>query len=49
MRNTFKILVNKHEENTSLGRPRHRWEDSLPIFLIEMAMVAVPVTGHEGL
>jgi hypothetical protein len=29
MKNAYKILVQKHEENEPLGRPRHGWEDNI--------------------
>jgi hypothetical protein len=33
MRNAYKILVRKHEGKRTLGRPRHRWEDNIRIWL----------------
>jgi len=35
LRNVYKILVGKPEENRSLGRPRSRWEDNNRINLRE--------------
>jgi hypothetical protein len=35
MRNIHKILVGKPEEKRPLGRPRHRWEDSIRMHLRE--------------
>jgi hypothetical protein len=29
MRNTYIILVGKHEGKRPLGRPRHRWDDNI--------------------
>ena len=34
-RSTFKILSGKPTEKRHLGRPRHRWEDSIRMDLIE--------------
>jgi hypothetical protein len=31
MRNAYKILVEKPEGKTSLGRPMRRWEDNIKI------------------
>jgi hypothetical protein len=35
-RNAYRILVGKPEGKTSLGRPRHRWEDNIQIDLREI-------------
>jgi hypothetical protein len=35
-RNAYRVLVRKPERKTPLGRPRHRWEDSIKIDLIEI-------------
>jgi hypothetical protein len=34
--NVYRILVRKPKGKTILGRPRHRWEDSIKINLIEI-------------
>jgi hypothetical protein len=34
--NAYRILVGKPEEKRPLGRPRHRWEDSIKIDLREI-------------
>jgi hypothetical protein len=34
-RNTFRILVGKHEGKRPLGRPRHRWVDNIKMDLGE--------------
>jgi hypothetical protein len=36
IRNSYKILVGNPEGNRPLGRPRHRWEDNVRMYLIEM-------------
>jgi hypothetical protein len=36
MRNAYKILVGKPEGKTSLGIPRHRWEDNIRMDLREI-------------
>jgi hypothetical protein len=36
MRNAYKILVGKPEEKTPRGRPRHRWEDNIRLYLREI-------------
>jgi hypothetical protein len=41
MRNSYKILVAKSEGKTLLGRPRHRWEDSIRIDLKEIGWEGV--------
>jgi len=41
MRNEYKILVGKPEGMSSLGRPRHRWEDNIRTGLAEI--------GWEGM
>ena len=35
-RDVYRILVGKREGKTSLGRPRHRWEDNIEMDLQEM-------------
>jgi hypothetical protein len=32
-RNSYKILVTKHERKRPLGRPMHRWEDNIKMGL----------------
>ena len=39
--NTYRILVEKPEENGSLGRPRHGWEDNIKMDLSEVGCDAV--------
>jgi hypothetical protein len=36
MRNTYKILVRKHEEKRSLWNPGHKWDDNIKMDLTEM-------------
>jgi len=36
----YKILVRKPEGKRPLGRPRHRWEDNIKMYLKEI--------GYEG-
>jgi hypothetical protein len=36
MINAYTILVGKLEGKRPLGRPRHRWEDKIRIYLREM-------------
>jgi len=33
MRNIYKILVGKPERKRPLGRPRHRWEGNIRLYL----------------
>jgi hypothetical protein len=40
-RNAYNILVEKFERKIKLGRPRHRWEDSIRVDLREI--------GWEGM
>jgi len=35
MRNSYKVLVRKSQEKSSLGRPMHTWEDNIKIDLRE--------------
>ena len=35
-RNAYRVLVVKPEEKSSLGRPRHRWEDNIKMYLREV-------------
>ena len=35
-RGTYRVLVGKPEGKRSIGRPRHRWEDNIKIYLQEM-------------
>jgi hypothetical protein len=32
-RNTYKMLVGKHEQQKPLRRPKHRWEDNIEMEL----------------
>jgi hypothetical protein len=36
MRNAYSILVGKPEGKRSLGRPRHRWENNVGMYLREI-------------
>jgi hypothetical protein len=36
MCNTYKILVRKLEGKSSLGRPRHGWEELIKVDIIEI-------------
>jgi hypothetical protein len=35
-RGLYRVLVGKPEEKRPLGRPRHRWEDDIKIYLQEV-------------
>jgi hypothetical protein len=35
-RGIYRVLVEQHYENRPLGRPRHRWEDHIKMYLQEM-------------
>jgi hypothetical protein len=35
MRNVYKILVRKCEGKIPFGRPRHKWKDSIRMYLME--------------
>ena len=35
-RNTYRVLVGRAEEKRLLGRPRHRWEDNIKMYLKEV-------------
>jgi hypothetical protein len=35
-RNGYRILVGKPEGSRPLGRPRHRWEDNIKMYHIEI-------------
>jgi hypothetical protein len=35
-RNAYRILVGKPEGKRPLGRPRHRWEDNIKMYLREI-------------
>jgi hypothetical protein len=41
MRNSYKILVGKHEGKRSLGRYRSRWENNIKINLWEIGWEGV--------
>jgi hypothetical protein len=41
MRNAYNILVRKRDGKRPLGRPRHRWEDSIRIDLREIGWEGV--------
>jgi hypothetical protein len=34
--NAYRIMVGKPEGQRPLGRPRHRWEDNIKMYLIEI-------------
>jgi hypothetical protein len=36
IRTAYKIFVGKHEEKRPLGRPWHRWEDNIKMYLGEV-------------
>jgi hypothetical protein len=38
VRNAYKILVGKPEGKRTLGRPRHRWEDTIKMDVREMGV-----------
>jgi hypothetical protein len=35
-RGVYRVVVGKPEENRLPGRPRHRWEDNIKIYLKEV-------------
>jgi hypothetical protein len=35
-RGVFRVLVRKREGERALGRPRHRWEDNIMVYLQEV-------------
>ena len=35
-RGMYRVLVERPEGRRSLGRPRHKWEDSIKIYLLEV-------------
>jgi hypothetical protein len=38
MRKVYNILVVKHERSTPLGRYRHRWKNSIKMYMTEIAL-----------
>ena len=40
-RNAYRILVERHEGNRPLGRPRRRWEDNIELNLKEIGWASV--------
>jgi hypothetical protein len=40
-RNAYRILVERHEGNRPLGRPRRRWEDNIELNLKEIGWESV--------
>jgi hypothetical protein len=44
-----RILVGKPEGKILLGRPRHRWEDNIRIYLREIGWVVMDWIGTSGL
>jgi hypothetical protein len=40
-RKLYKVLVGKPEEKRPLGRPRHRWEDGIRMYLREIGLGGV--------
>jgi hypothetical protein len=41
VRNAYNILVGKPEGKIPLGRPRHRWEDNIRMYLREIGWEVV--------
>ena len=41
MGGVYRVLVGKPEGNRSLGRPRHRWEDNIKMYLHEVGCGSV--------
>jgi hypothetical protein len=39
--NVYRLLVGKPEGKRSLGRPRHRWLDSIKLDLLEIGSTVV--------
>jgi hypothetical protein len=35
-RGAYRILVRKPEEERALGRARHRWEDNIKMYLLDV-------------
>jgi len=44
-RNTYRVLVGKTEGKRTVGRPRHRWEDSIKIDVQEVECVGMARIG----
>jgi hypothetical protein len=46
-----KILVERHEEKTPVGRPGHRWEDNMKMDLMNIQWEGMDwfYVAHEGL
>jgi hypothetical protein len=40
-RNVYRVLMGKPEGKRPLGRPRHRWEDGIRMYLKEIGWVNV--------
>jgi hypothetical protein len=40
-RKVYKVLVGKPERKRPLGRPRHRWEDGIRMYLGEIGLGGV--------
>jgi hypothetical protein len=40
-RNVYRVLVQKPERKRPLGRPRHRWEDNIKMYLREIGRVGM--------
>jgi len=36
MRGAYRVLVGKPDRNRSLGRPRHKWEYNIKIYIQEV-------------
>jgi hypothetical protein len=43
--NMYRLLVEKPEGKSPLGRPRHRWIDNIKIDLLEMGLGSVDWIG----
>jgi hypothetical protein len=44
-RGAYRVLVGKPEGKRPLGRPRHRWEDNIKIYLQKVGFGGVAWTG----
>jgi hypothetical protein len=43
--NVYRLLVGEPEGKRPLGRPRHRWIDTIKIYLVEIGVSVVDWTG----
>jgi hypothetical protein len=48
-RNTYRVVVCKHEEKRLLGRPTHRWKDNINMTLTEIGWNWLPLPQDKGM